>query len=550
MPPADPVRHRAAGACLIGRMILPPLTAVLCFVAVPYGARGESPQQEDVAAIRKAFVKSAGQQKILRIGLVDCILYALRKNSDIRIARVEPKIKSDDVRIAKSEFEPALNGVYNLHDTTTESTNIFYPVDSKIRDIDFNADLSGKLPLGTEYQMAFLNERYRSNADIASVNPYFSAEPIVTITQPLLRGFGMAVNLADVHIARNNHRQSQEQFRGVIIDSLSQAKSAYYNLYYTRDGYGIADMFLKLARDLLEVNRARYAKGLVSSVDVLETEAAAAEREKTLLSAEEAMGRAEDNLKLVLNLGEDPELWNAHIDVLDKPALVAARADLAKAINDAFENRPDYRAKLIDLKNRDIKIKVTRNALFPTLDAVGSFGMNGIEATYAGAIDKVNRNFIDWSAGGKMTIPFGMGDRARYDQAKLEKARAILDLQKLEQDIITAVRDKIRDVEIQFRQEKASRVSMEKEKTNYEAQKERYAAGHVSTHDMLDYQEKLSRAEYDHTTALVDYNIALINLDKETGVTLVKSNVKIEEQYEEPKKPIIADPQSTAANAR
>lgn len=519
---------RAAKAC--------GMAAAACLLAAGHAMSEQLQTPDDVAAIRKAFLKSAAQEKVLKIGLVDCVLYALRKNSDIRIARVEPKIKSDDVRVAQSEFEPTLNAEYNLHDTTTESTNFFYPVDSKIRDINYDADISGKLPLGTEYDLAFLNERYRSNADIASINPYFSVEPIVTITQPLLRDFGMTVNLADVHIAKNNHKQSQEQFRRVVIDSLSQAKNAYYNLYYTRDGYAIAEMFLKLAQDLLEINRARYAKGLVSSVDILETEAAAAEREKTLLSTEEAMRRAEDNLKLVLNLGEDPELWNVRIELINRPELKVEKPDLAKSINDAFANRPDYQAKLLDLKNRDIKIKVTHNALFPTLDAVGSFGMNGIEGTYANAIDKINKNFIDWSAGGKLTVPWGMGDRAKYDQAKLEKARAILDLQKLEQDIIYAVRDKVRDVDIQFRQEQASRVSMEKEKINYAAQTERYAAGHVSTHDMLDYQEKLSRSEYDHTKALVDYNVALINLDKETGLTLVKNNVKIEEQHNDAKK--------------
>ncbi|MEJ2744809.1 MAG: TolC family protein [bacterium] len=514
-------------------------TAVaLGILASGYVTAEEMQAPADIAAIRKAFLESAKQKKVLRIGLVDCVLYALRKNSDIRIARVEPKIKSDDVRIAQSEFEPTLNAEYNLHDKTTESTNVFFPVDSKIRDINFDADISGKLPLGTEYDLSFLNERYRSNADIDTINPYFSVEPIVTITQPLLRGFGMTVNLADVHIARNNHKQSQEQFRRVVIDSISQAKTAYYNLYSTRDGYAIAEMFRKLAQDLLEINKARYAKGLVSSVDVLETEAAAAEREKTLLSAEEAMKRAEDDLKLVLNLGEDPELWNAQVELLDKLELAVEKPDLIKSINDAFVNRPDYQARLIDLKNRDIKIKVKRNALFPTLDAMGSLGMNGIDGTYASALNKVNKNFIDWSVGGKLTVPWGKGDRARFDQAKLEKARAILDLQKLEQDIIFAVRDKVRDVDIQFRQERASRVSMEKEKMNYAAQTERYAAGHVSTHDMLDYQEKLSRAEFDHTKALVDYDIALVNLDRETGLTLIKNNVKIEEQYNDAKKQV------------
>jgi len=46
---------------------------------------------------------------------------------------------------------------------------------------------------------------------------------------------------------------------------------------------------------------------------------------------------------------------------------------------------------------------------------------------------------------------------------------------------------------------------------------------------MLDYQDKLSRAELDYIKALVDYNVSLINLDKSTGLTLVKNDIKLEE---------------------
>jgi outer membrane protein TolC len=74
-----------------------------------------------------------------------------------------------------------------------------------------------------------------------------------------------------------------------------------------------------------------------------------------------------------------------------------------------------------------------------------------------------------------------------------------------------------------------AKLSKEKETQNYEAQKERYAAGQVSTHDMLDYQDKLSQAELDYVKALIDYNIALINLDKSRGLTLVKNDIKLEE---------------------
>jgi outer membrane protein TolC len=45
----------------------------------------------------------------------------------------------------------------------------------------------------------------------------------------------------------------------------------------------------------------------------------------------------------------------------------------------------------------------------------------------------------------------------------------------------------------------------------------------------LDYQDKLAQAELDYINALVEYNIALIDLDKSQGLTLAKNDIKLEE---------------------
>ncbi|MDD4182477.1 MAG: TolC family protein [Candidatus Omnitrophica bacterium] len=110
----------------------------------------------------------------------------------------------------------------------------------------------------------------------------------------------------------------------------------------------------------------------------------------------------------------------------------------------------------------------------------------------------------------------------------MEKAQALLSFKRLEQNIILEIRDKVRLVEARRQHVDVAKLSKEKETQNYEAQHERYAAGQVSTHDMLDYQDKLAQAELDFVNALVEYNIAFINLDKSQGLTLIKNDIKLE----------------------
>ncbi len=487
--------------------------------------------EERAGEIEKAiFMASGAQDRVLRIGLIDCIAYALKNNSEILIKRIEPKLKEDDVKIAKADFEPTFNAEYTVQDKNEISSSTLQGADVfNTKDMNLNADVSGKFISGTEYKAEFLNQRYKSDSVNQIFNPYYAIEPKITITQPLFRDFGIIVNRADITVAQNNRLQSGASFKDTVMDAISKAKIAYCNYIFYLENHAIAKLSLERAQHLLEINKARYLKGLISSVDLLETEAAAAQREKTVLTAEAQVKKAEDDLKLVTNLVDDFEVWNAKIELIDKPAFIVEEADLLQSLKDAFKYRPDYYSAKIDLKSRDIKIVTAKNALLPTVDLTGSFGLNGLGEDYSGALKKVNPDYTDWGIGVKFSLPWGSGDRAKYDQRQLEKAQALLAFKRLEQNIILEIRDKVRLAKTQKQQVDVAKLSKGKEAQNYEAQKERYAVGQVSTHDMLDYQDKLSQAELDYIKALIDYNIALINLDKSQGITWAKNNIKLEE---------------------
>lgn len=487
---------------------------------------------ERQSEIEKAIFMASGiQDMVLKVGIVDCIVYVLKNNSEIKIKRIEPKIKEDDVKIAKGDFEPTFKIDYNLRDNAKPSSSALSGANvSKTQDMDYNAKVSGKFVTGTEYDLEFINERLKSNSSFQSINPSYTTEPKITITQPLFRDFGIMVNTADISIARNNREQSQEGFKDAVMSEVSKAKISFYAYMFSLEEYSIAQSSLERAKDLLDINKARYDKGLVSSVDLLETEASLAEREKSLISSESSLKKAEDNLKLITNLVDDPEVWNAKLELIDgKPQFNETKADLLDSLKNAFSFRPDYSIAKSDLKNRDIKIATAKNALLPTVDLVTSFGLNGLGKDYQAALEKIDDDFKDWEVGFKVSVPWGGGERAKFDQRNLEKVQALLSFKRLEQKIILEVRDKVRELDLQARQVKAAKLNLETEEKNYAAQKERYAGGQVSTHDMLDYQDKLARAELDYIKALIDHNVALVNLDKSEGLTLARNDIILEE---------------------
>lgn len=500
------------------------------FWGAAYCLAAETAQQEKpVVPDKEEFIKTAKQKRTLTLSIYDCIVLALKNNSEIKIAGVNPKIRADDVRIAWAEFEPTLNFDYMLTDTTEQAASALLGAGvSTSREMDADVNISGKLVTGTEYSFDFLNSRDSSNSSFQTINPSYTAEPQVTLTQPLLRGFGIAVNKADISIAANNEQVSKQNLQSTAMDIITKTKTAYYNYFYYREAYRIADHFVRMALDLLKINRLRYEKGLVSSVDLLETETAVLTRRRSLILAETELKRAEDELKFITNIVDDPRMWNAAIALTDEPPFNDQEVDLVDSLVAAFKNRPDYDAKKIELKNKDIRIKVTKNALYPTVDLIGSFGLNGLGTDYPDSLSNISTDYKDWSVGVSLSLPWGGGERADYNKSILEKAQGLMELKRLEQSIILEVRDKVRGVDLAIQQVEASQLAKESQWKNYEAQRERYAAGQISTHDMLDYQDKYARADLDYIKSIIDYNIALIDLDRSEGLTLMNNNVTLE----------------------
>ncbi len=494
-----------------------------CFFNLVWASEVEQKEQ----AIREAlFVASASQPKVLKIGLVDCIAYALKNNSEIKIEKIEPLISKQDIQIAQATFEPTLSFEGSLEDNKIESPSVLAGTHTRTGEFFFCID--GKLPPGTEYDIGFLNKRYKSNSAYLSVNPYYESEFAITVTQPLFKDFGTLVNRADIIIANNNLEKSNHNLKKELIDVISRVKVAYYSYVLAIEKYKTEQISLQRAEDLFQILQKRQKKGLASSLDLLEAKTSIAEREDTLLAIKWAVKLAEDNLKYEINLTEDLELWNAQIEPLDKPEFNKNPVDLVENLKTAFECRPDYEAAKIELKNQNIRIMVKKNAMLPTIDLVGSIGLNGLDKDYDGAL---KADYKKWTAGVSLSFPWGNKEaKGDYEKEYLAKKQLLISFEDLQQRIILEVRDAVRSVNIAEQKVATAKKRKDTQNKRYEAIKNRFREGLVSAHDMMDYQEDLSQAETNYIQTLVYYSESLINLDKITGVALAKNDIKLEER--------------------
>lgn len=503
--------------------------AIITFIFI---SCGPGRAQEDAPAFdTETFIATAGVVKDLRIAMVDCVAMALKSNSEILVTKIVPQIEDANVRIQKSKFEPKLSFDWLMEDNTDLSpTTLVGFTTTKTRTGDFNFGYDQKFVTGTQIAFDFINTRTRSNSLIQSMNPEFDSEAQVTVTQPLLKGFGIIVNKADFLIAKNNKLKSIQDFTQEVIRVLTDVKKYYYNFQYTQEQYRVARVSLKRVHDLHDINKEKYAKGLASNVDLLQSESEVARFEQAVLAAEQEEKLAEDNLKYITNLVDDPELWNANIILLDSVYYEPNEVKLLGAIKLAFRHRPDYEAAKLVLKNRDISIIFYRNNIFPTLDLIGSYGLNGLGKTYEKDMGNLGGGkYQDWTIGVTFKMPFFSDEeKGKYEKSKFEKAQALIAFKRLEQKIILQVRDAVRKVDINYKMLEAARKSREAETENYAAQETRFRAGLVSTLDTMIFQERLAKAEVNYVKSIIDYNTSLLELAKAEGTTLINDNIKID----------------------
>jgi len=481
---------------------------------------------------KEAYIASANFPETLELAMVDCVAMALKSNSEINIKRITPHIEDNNVLIQKSRFEPhftfdgSFSGSREQDPSTLFDANV---LSTKTAVFDFG--YNQKFTTGADVSLDFFNTRTKSSSPTFIPNPAYESEAEILISQPLLKGAGIAVNTADFRIARNNKLKSVQDFTQEIIRVLTNVKKSYYDFQYSREQYIVAQKSLARVEDLHRINKEKYAKGLASDIDIIESEAEVARIREALYEAEAIMKLAEDNLKLITNLVDDPQLWNARIVLLEGLGYEKMEVDLPGAIKTAFIYRPDYEAAKIDLRNRDIVIVVSTNGMLPTVNLDASFGLNGLDGVYAKDLRDVGGGkYYNWTVGVNVDVPLiGDENRGKYEKSRLEKEQALVAFQRLEQKIILDVRNVVREIDINYRKLEASKISKESEEKNYEAQELRFKAGLVSTLDIVIYQERLARAEVSYIKSIIDYNVSLIELSRAKGTMLIDDNITLEE---------------------
>ncbi|HXC87674.1 MAG TPA: TolC family protein [Candidatus Cybelea sp.] len=348
----------------------------------------------------------------LELSLEDAVELALENSLDIGVQRYYPWIADASILKAKSggsgystpgglfasstaflpslSYDPTVTSSILIDDSTTPVNN---PLISgtgtgaatlttlETHTTQFNNQVSRGFETGTNLTVSWNNTRTSSTSTANLFNPAVQSTLTIGFTQALLNGFGIAINTRNIRIAKNNRKIADWAFAQQAITTVTNTITAYWELVYARANVKVDEQAITVSQKLYSDNKKQLDAGTMAPLDVTRAQSELATDRQNLIVARTVQLQDEQILKNAITKDPlAPDVVNVEIITTDQPKQPAAieNPSFEDSIKEAFEKRPELQEQLYNLKNADIDMQATRNALLPTLTLSGQYSSVGL----------------------------------------------------------------------------------------------------------------------------------------------------------------------------
>ena len=196
----------------------------------------------------------------------------------------------------------------------------------------------------------------------------------------------------------------------------------------------------------------------------------------------------------------------------------------------AMDQRPDLVQVRADLEKQRILVRYRKNQLFPNLDLVGSYGVQGWNSSFSGTLDDVkDQSHPNYAYGVVLSFPIGGNQSAKNQLRATKESReqALIGMEKLAQDILVQVDVAWMKVDSAQKQADSTRRARQYAEDAWHAAESKVEYGKITILDLIQVQERLTAQLTAEARALADYNQALAQLALSEGSVLKRHGLDV-----------------------
>jgi outer membrane protein TolC len=337
-------------------------------------------------------------------------------------------------------------------------------------------------------------------------------------------------------LTRLFYDEAQMDFERRVNDLLFAVEESYWQLYSAYWDYYSRESAMRQIHFALSLSQNLERAGRTTLRDVKQVEEQYQSfRAQRLQALGDGTGRpgvleAERKLRYMTGLPED----GTRLIPSDKPTEAPFRPDFKLSVQEGLASRPELQQIRHEVQVGYLAVIREKDTLLPDLRAFGDYNVNSIGGKLIGpgetsALRNLGNNrFNDWTIGLRLDIALGYrSEHASVRQAQLQLAQKIAFLQESERNFFSSLERSYRDLFQTHELIKIQRARREAAAEQVRLRFLEYKAGREAANLLLDAQRDFADAIRDEQFAIADYNVALIDFERQKGTIMRHDNVAI-----------------------
>ena len=496
---------------------------------------------------------AAGQRRIVRLTLDDAVRFALDRNLDIAVQRLNPEINDLALARIRAVYHPSLTSTLATQSLSTPATSTIsgggaagVSVVSGVS--TYNGGISQFVPWGGgSFNVALNNNRATTTSLNSLFNPAYNTNWSGVYTQPLMRGFQIDSTRQQVQVTRINRDISDVQLKATITNTLSNVRNAYWDYVFAIQSVDVARQSVALAEQLVKDNQTRVEVGTMAPIDVVAAQSQSATQRQNLVIAQAAMRTTELALKRLIVSGTTDPNWNVNLDPTDRPDFRPESIDVEAAVRRALAERTDLAIAKKNVEANDVTLKYLQEQLKPQADFVGTYGLTGLGGTqlvksttsvnstetgtipggYGGALSSQFNN-PRWTAQVLISYPLGVSSQqASVARARVQLNQVAAQTRQIELQVATDVTNAAINVTSGVERVQAAQAARELAQKTLEAEQSKFEVGISTSYNVILTQRDLATAQNNELQSILNYRKALVELERLQQTTLTSLNISI-----------------------
>ena len=439
-----------------------------------------------------------------------------------------------------------------------------YSLDTALYKFKPNIDLSGIVNSTVSSERDYVNNRnYHHSATSSSVIPRFNLlTPLgttisldwqslatnpdhfntfknaskITIRQPLLKQSGVDLQTASTQNAKDQDYLQMLNLSNLIEDEINKTIFSFREISQNLDQLDIQEKNLTISKKLLEQTDALIQAGRLAEYEKMQVSSQVSSQELNLTDAR--INLKKSYLTLINQLGLNLNMTEA----IDK-ITIQAQPLSSMVIPEPISKTPDQLFKQVLSKNIQYQTIVVQQQINKrdyhvaydqdrwTLDLSLDHQLTSFDKHYKTAYKKYLHTpdrQTNLSLQFDIPLDFNPARTQALVENKAQKQQLVFDKKQIEQEVFSTLQDNLYQQKLLWEKLQLADKSVQIKQTSFTMAKQKFAAGRLSSFELIRIQDDVENAKVAHNSSLISYLNNRTMLDKLLHQTFSQWSVNVQ----------------------